>query len=408
MNKWLFCLVLLLPISLSAATRSGTVFTNTARIYGGPYVIDQTNVFLTAGSIYGLSALISTTNVYIGYPIFTLRIPFSITNLGNDADSNAQIFVELLSNNPGYAASAWNYSIEVSSVTQGTNYAIPYASFGEGAIFSFNLVVYIPADCPSGSSGFFRVIASTLSNTGHVAAQYTGYNLLNYGGIDTASNDIRININLPNQITSIFGTDGIDTINIFNGLYGLRRTKNSITLNLANAPFNLNSLYLWYAVDSLADGSFGPNTADTSVKMTTLSSKQFQGDIPGNALSKGSILSFVFEIDGVTYLTNLTYRLLDLGSQDNYQTVLMHNVIDYKSGDYLYIKLPDKLMGKEGKVYIFSISGDLVYIMSTGNLDQQILKWNGMDKTKAWVAKGMYFIVIDFADLKEVRKVYVK
>ncbi len=201
MNKILFCFLLLLPIFVySQPTRAGTVFTNIADVNASSYMSFQTNLSLTVGPIYGLSTLVSSSNYYIGYPAYQLRIPFSITNNGNDADSNAQISVEFLSNNPGYMGSNWEYSIEVSSVTQGTNYLIPYTNFGEGAVFNFNLVVYIPAACPIGSDGFFRVTVTTVSNSTHIAAPYTGYNGVSYGGSDVSSKDIQVHIIMPNQI----------------------------------------------------------------------------------------------------------------------------------------------------------------------------------------------------------------
>jgi len=403
-----FLLIFAYSFLYSQPTRAGTVFTNVVDINASTYMSFQTNLSLTVGPIYGLSELVSSSNYYIAYPAYQLRIPFSITNNGNDADSNAQIFVEFLSNNPGYMGTNWEYSIEVSSVTQGTNYSIPYANFGEGAIFNFNLVVYVPAACPIGSDGFFRVTVATVSNSSHIAAPYVGYNGISYGGNDVSSKEIQVHIIMPNQIRYVFATDGIDTIDVFNGTYGLRRSQNSIFVELYNDPFDPGSLYLWYAIDSMADGSIGPNPNDFSTPMRQVGTRQFRGDIPGNMLGQGTYVSFIFEIDGITYTTNWTYRLLSLGQQEGYETVIMNNIIDYKEDDYIYLKLPDKVMGKEGKVMIYSVSADHVITLLNGRADTQILKWNGKDKTGSWVAKGMYFIVVDFAEVKEVRKCFVK
>ncbi len=142
--------------------------------------------------------------------------------------------------------------------------------------------------------------------------------------------------------------------------------------------------------------------------MYQVGNRQFRGDIPGNMLGQGNYVSFIFEIDGITYTTNWTYRLLSLGTQEGYETVIMNNIIDYREDDYIYLKLPDKVMGKEGKVMVYSVSADHIITLLNGRADTQILEWNGKDKTGAWVAKGMYFIVVDFAEVKEVRKCFVK
>jgi hypothetical protein len=409
MSRWLFLFTFIIPLSLNALPSKGaSVFTNTMGLNLNGFFMGQTNLSLTVGTFYGLSPLVSSSSVYGAYPNFELKIPMSITNNANDADSNVQILVEFLSNNAGYSGSNWNYSLEVSSVTQGTNYSIPTASFGEGAIFNFNLVVYIPLVCLESSSGFLRVTAFTASNSNHIAAQYTGYNGLPYGGNASSSKVVQISISLPNQIVNLYAEDDIDRINLFNGLSGLRRSQNSFFVEFVNSPIDLNSVRLWYALDSIADGNIGPNTADNFISMKSITPKKYSGLIQEEMLKQGKILSFIFEIDGIAYLTNWTYKLLDLGAQDKYQSVLMHNIISYKTVDNILIKLPGILVGKEGKVNIYSISGDLVKVLLSGKADAQIIKWDGKDKAGTWVSKGMYFIVIDFADVKEVRKTYVK
>jgi hypothetical protein len=409
MSKWLFCFILLFPVCFfGAPSKSGSVFTNFATVNISGVNVSQTNFYLTVGSFYGLSSLYTSSKTNKGYPNNQVKVPFNITNFGNDADSNFQISAELLSNNTGYSGSLWNFYVEVGGTPHGTNYTVPFALFGEGAILNFNLVVNIPADCPVNSTGFIRVTAATASNTTHIAAPFTGYNGQSYGGIDSSSNDIKFNVALPNKIVNVLASDGIDTINKFNGVSGLRKSQNTVFVELESSPSNLNSVRLWYAVNSQADGNIGPNGSDKSTLMRYVKPKQFEGVIPGKDLENGTNATFVFEIDNITYMTNLIYKLLDLTSQEGYESVLMHNIISYKSDDSIYIKMPSKLMGKQGRVMVFSVSGDLVDTICSGVLNTQILKWDGKDRTKAWVSKGMYYIVIDFADVKEVRKTFVK
>jgi hypothetical protein len=412
MNKILVLILIMLVVSASygvQGTAAKTVFTNTATITGKYVPTQSSNVIFTVGSFYGLSSIYSFSNVYHGAPNYQIKIPLYITNLGNDADSNASINLQFISNNAGYVGSNWTYYIEASASNQGTNYNIPFTNFGEGAIIT-NLfaVVNIPLYCSVNSIGFFKVLGATLSNTGHIAAAYTGFNGLAYGGLAAVSNNLEIDVMVPNSVLSVIASDGVDTITKFDGSAGLRKAKNTITIELQNQPMFTNGVRLWFAVNSLADGSGGANSADKAVSMKNTAPKEYQGEIPESELENGNYLTFLVEVDTLNYLTNSAYKLLDLSKQGNYDTILMHNVMPYNSVENIFIKLPEKLIGKNGKVYLYSVSGDLVKVIFEGTLNDQVLAWDGKDKAGGTTAKGMYFIVVDFDATKEVRKVFIK
>lgn len=386
---------------------ANTVITNIADV-NGSFIGRQTNAFFTVQPVYGISPIYSVSNIYYAPPNATFRIPFSFTNNANDADGNAQVSVQFLSNNSGYAGSNWTYYIEVLGVNQGTNYSIPLADFGEGAIFSCNLVLQIPLFCLIGSEGFFNVSGSTSSNTGHVAAAYTGMDSIDYGGNSNSSKPLKVIVYAPNSIVALSASDGVDTITIFNGTKALRRSQNVITLQMGSNPIDYNNIYMWFDVDNTADGTGGPNFSDKQVQMKTESQRVFSAVIGETNISSGNFVSFMFEVDGVTYFASYSYVFSELGQQDEFETILMHNVIKQGSGESAYVKVPAKILGKTGKIQIYSVGGDMVKELLNGRLETQILKWDGMDRYGGQTSKGMYYIIFDFADLKEVRKLFVK
>lgn len=408
MNKRVItALFVLMAVSRMYGLSANTVVTNIATV-SGSFTGRMTNSVFTMQPVYGISSIYSVSNTYYAPPNATFRIPFSFTNNANDADSNAVVTVQFISNNPGYTGSNWNYFIEVLGVDQGTNYPIPLADFGEGAVFTCNLVLQIPLFCLIGSAGFFTISASTSSNTGHVAAAYTGMDTFDYGGNSNSSKMLKVNVFAPNSIASLSASDGVDTIVVFNGSKKLRRSQNVVTVQMASDPIDYNNVYMWFDIDNTADGTGGPNFSDKPVKMKTESQKTFSAVIGETNISSGNFASFLFEIDGVTYFGNYTYGFSELAKQDEFETILMHNVIKQGSGESIYIKVPGKILGKKGKIQIYSVGGDMVKEILNGTLETQILKWEGFDRFGGQTSKGMYYIIFDFNELKEVRKLFVK
>lgn len=200
----------------------------------------------------------------------------------------------------------------------------------------------------------------------------------------------------------------MDTILVFDGTKKLRKTKHTISMDLSNTPNDPSSVKLWVGTNSTVDG-LGPNNLnDFSINMTSTANISFQASIDESLLKPISYLSFLFEVDGVTYLTNLYYQLKDFGVQQGFQTLLLNNVIVPTGSDYIFLKLPESMMGNIGKIYIYSISGDLVLVLHQGTVTDLLMKWDGRDRNGDFVAKGLYFIVMDFNDLKEIRKVFIK
>ena len=131
----------------------------------------------------------------------------------------------------------------------------------------------------------------------------------------------------------------------------------------------------------------------------------FIGKIPSEYLKDVNFVSFLFEVDQLYYAGNYTYRLFDLHKQDNYQTVIMKNVIDDEKG---YIQIPAEAVGEEGRIEVYSIAGDRVRTILSGKADSQIYSWDGKDDNQVRVHTGTYFMIIAFPELREVRKFYVR
>jgi hypothetical protein len=409
MNKAVFFVLLLFCLAgMSYGISAYTPLTNRISVSGNNFISRSTNNVLTVGPIYGLAPVFSYSNVYYAPPSYTLKVPMAITNGANDADSNASFFVQFLSNESGYSGSNWSCYIELAGTNAGTNYDIPVALFGEGAIFNFNLAIVLPLIVSTNSVGFALVSAHTVSNTGHIAAVYTGMNGVVYGGSSNVTKQIKVNVSYPNHVDHLFASDGIDTITVFNGSKGLRRTAQTITVDYAAAPVDINTAQVWYDVDNTADGPGGANPNDKMVKMKLLSGNEFSAVIDDTYLGSGNILSFVLQLDGINYGYGSFYDLLSLASQDKYETVLLHNVIARGSGDLIYVNLPSKVLGKNGRILVYSVSRNLVATILNGTADRQMISWDGNDSDRKQVAKGLYYIMFDFTNLKEVRKVFVK
>lgn len=411
MSRIIVVLFLLAGLNSAFAARgtpAGTVFTNSVTITSLFMSNFTTNYILMVGSYYGLSAVSSISNLYTGFPNSIISIPLYLTNQGNDADSNVQYQVVSYSNSPGYTGSTPAYYFQDALSNYSSNYFIPFSVFGESAIYNNNLVVSVPVDANLMSTNYFTIVATTLSNSNHVAGFYNGYNAKTYGGFVSVTQNIVLVVLPKNKIMNILASDGIDTINVFNMSTGLRKSRNTIVMDTEKVPDNVNSLRLWYGIDGATDGPGVSNTSDTYVNMVYNGGKSFTGILPESVLSGGSYLTFLFQIDGAAYITNLSYKLYNLASQSGYSTVLMNNVLDYQSEGSFYIKLPDKVIGKSAKVKLYSIAGDLVRNIFEGTVDEQVLKWDTKDRLGSFLSKGMYFIVIEAGDVKEVRKIFVK
>jgi len=365
----------------AAGTPSGTVLSNISRMdfyyWGIPFTNYIMDTSLTMGSIYGIDGIYSLP-AYNGYPNYSVRIDLYMTNLGNDADNDADLFVSSFSNSPGYTASPWSYHFEVLSVNVGTNYSIPFALFGVGAVFHAVLVVDIPADAPTNSMGYFTIGGTTLSNSNHVAGTYTGYNGLPYGGKTQAGTMFTVRVIPPNRIVDLYASDAIDTIRLFDGTLYLRKIENFIYALLRNTPVRATTVNLWYAVDSLPDGP-GGNPDDASVPMIEISQNLYQAKIPESAVKSGNFTAFFLEIDGLNYITNFTYLLKGVYEQ-GYETIVMNNIIPPGSA---YIKLPDKTLGKPGKITVYSIAGDIVRHIFDGDIGNTLYGWDGTDDQRS-------------------------
>jgi hypothetical protein len=388
-----------------AQTKAETVITNISEIIGVGsgfgFNISETNYDFTVGRIYGISRIAGIPASYTARPLYQYRQAFRLTNLGNDADDLTEVSITSFSNNVGYNEADWIYSLEFMGVNVGTNFTIPPQYFGEGAIARIILVVDIPR-CDVESVGFITVSASTPSNDTRLVAIYDGFNGVQYGGHSYDEAELRIDLVMPNSIATVLATDDIDTINVFDGSRGLRRSQNKVLLQLGKAPDNISSVKLWVAKDTLAQGG-GEN--EGSYTMAPITSDSFIGKIPSEYLKDVNFVSFLFEVDQLYYAGNYTYRLFDLHKQDNYQTVIMKNVIDDEKG---YIQIPAEAVGEEGRIEVYSIAGDRVRTILSGKADSQIYSWDGKDDNQVRVHTGTYFMIIAFPELREVRKFYVR
>lgn len=397
-------LLLLFPLSVYGfqPTPSGTVLTNVARLSGVSLGISRqtfaTDASAVVRSVYGLGGIAGLTNAESS-PGMTARIDYYVTNEGNDADADARVFVSSYSNQPGYTGTAWTYHLEVGGADVGTNYAVPYVLFGEGAVLRATLVVGIPAGTPTNSLGYFTLAASTASNASHIPSVYTGYNGLVYGGRAYLEKQSVVRLLPPNRIISLYASDGIDTIRRFDNTASLRVSMNTITVVFETQPEDPSAAAIRY----LADGTVTPSTG-TRTAMNFLGSERFDVDIEESELAGHNFLSFLIESDGSFYDGGYVYSLRSLSDQ-GYETIVMGNIIG--PGGTGYIKLPGVCVGTEGTIEVYSIAGDRVKTILDGTVDKEIYSWDGTDDSGRTVSAGMYFMAVSAGGVREVRKFYV-
>lgn len=411
MNRVAFalCLALLFTGSVYAiqGTSAGTVLSNDASMNATVSGVPQSTLGFdpaaVVGQIYGLGGFGGLHNA-VGSPGLTLRTEVWITNNGNDADADARIFVTSYSNQPGYAWTPWSYTLEVNGAEVGTNFAVPYAIFGEGAILRVTLLVTVPANTPTNSIGYFTIAATTSNVTGHVAEFYTGYNGFEYGGTNRTEHAVEVRLIPPNRIIRLYAEDGIDTISVFDGSQALRKSMNSIYVEFASALQNPVEASIWFGLDTTADGA-GGSTGDEERTMEQLGSSFYRVRLLETELADRNAVSFLIEADGNYYDENYVYNLRNLSDQ-GFQTIIMGNVISPGETPG-YVKLPVELVGAEGSIEIYSIAGDRVRGLLDGIAEDQVYEWDGTDESGSIVEAGMYFMAIKFDNFREIRKFFV-
>lgn len=394
-------ILLLFKVFVFSDTPAGTVLSNGASfLASGVTGSVGMTPSLTVGAFYGLSGEVPDA-AYTTSPGAVFRIELSLTNEGNDADNTTEVEITSFSNLAAYPLSNWNCYLEVDGSDEGSLYAIPFTDFGAGAVFEFSVVIEVSGWTPTNDTAFLNLQARTSQTTSY----YTGLNSWVYGGVSNLTSSSVISLLPPNPLQTIRISDGIDSIywDDLDGSGRLRRTLHDYRIVFAQAPDDPSSVSLWYSAGGIADGPGG--AGDTEISLDWVSHGTFTLQLPEAALSDESTLSFLLEADSVYYNSGFIYQVVDLNDQ-GYETILMDNVIDENGTGY--IKLPEDLIGEEGEIRIFAVSGDEVFEILDGEIEDQIYEWDGCDERGRMCDSGIYFMVISSGSFNEVRKFYVR
>ncbi len=396
-------------------TPSGTVLSNPAKslatFFGSQYEFESTVESLTVGSIYGLSGF-NDPDDEMAYPGGVVRFSYEITNMGNDADDSAKVWISKPISSSG---KDWNAWIEINGVNVGTDYTIPVLYFGAGAVFKFDVALEVPTNAVQDEWAYVEVYAETISNASHIVGVYTGFNGYIYGGKDRVDDSGPSGLDPgdgahscvvvvpPNRVMEVKVSDGVEEKNITHSPATIRRLPQRLAVELRDAPSD--KVFAWLGFDSPTDGNGLSNTEDVRIEMHKLNG-WWVAEVPLRLISRVNRVYVAFEVDGVFYSEGWNYYVRDVYYQENFQTVIMNNVI--RKGEKVFIAVPTG-GGGEIRVEFYSIAGEKVK-SETVNAEPNskvVFEWDGIDDEGQRVSAGIYFAVIKTQEFEEVRQVAV-
>jgi len=84
---------------------------------------------------------------------------------------------------------------------------------------------------------------------------------------------------------------------------------------------------------------------------------------------------------------------------------LQKNLVNLSKQEKLIIRIPEKYIGLDGKIQIYTRNGLLIKEISEKLLNE--MTWDGTNSNGKKVGSGIYLIRITATDLKEVLKVVI-
>ncbi len=221
---------------------------------------------------------------------------------------------------------------------------------------------------------------------------------------------------VSNRITYIFATDGVHNATKLDGTENLGDNDVTVYIKLLYPPFS-GKADMYYDVNKQPDGSTNINTTDTKVELH-IENDKWVGVIPGDdsRITDNATVQFVFEIDGKLFYQTVTpstqaYRYIVKTYQYKETSNLFPNICypldDSKPKPTLLFKLDTD---GNVKVEVYDLKGDKVRTLvdeyrNAGT--QPPVKWDGKNDSGEIVGTGLYFVVLQYNDKKEVFKVIV-
>ncbi len=399
---WLVGLVCLTG-KLYAATSAGTIITNTVKVsYRNSFMTTNTNkTFATniQNPVTNLSMIIIKPSHSA-----TLRegetVTFShiVSNYGN-ATNTVQLLASSMqgfSNNIYYDTN--NNGILDASDLPATNDIRLSPEQAEAIIVE----VFVPVMNLSGIS------SDTITVSG-INKEITNLSVL-------GTTDYLTILPAANKIISILATDGVHQADKLDGTEYLGDLDVTVTIKLLYAP-TTDAIDMYFDVGDTPDGSTNGNNSDRKISMIKQADKWI-GVIPGDdpEIIHNVSVNIVFESEG-----NVIYRV-QTPSIEAFQYIVrsyqykekgnMLNSICYPLDDSKPYPTLLFSLDRPGKVKIevYDIKGDKVRTLVNEHRQAEIqapVIWNGKNDYNQVAGIGIYFITLQYDNIREVYKVLV-
>jgi hypothetical protein len=382
----------------AAKTPSGTGLTNVV-------TVTYSNL---AGTAYMRTA--AATNVVSDYIQFnvtsatayavigsTAALRFDIQSSNNFSDRfRVRILTNMVTSMTSVIYGDENYSGTLDSGDIRITNTQPVA---EGGIYTAFLRVVIPPSTPLGLTN--KVVVEVKSVRSNLMSNY----------VTRITNTI-ITFAPTNAVLSVSASDGQKVISDFGGAQYLNSSDVLVQITLDQVPKDANNVWLYYDVNHVPDGGFGPNTEDKAVKLVW-NGMAWQGIIPAHdpMLQDGVTVQFVVSVDYVVYDnagTPYKYQIRsrpDQGEGFNVFPTILDLRVDQQINILYEVKRKSRV-----RIDIYDLKGDLVRRYDEGTKapgQYGPIFWDGKNHAGMTVAVGMYFVTIRAEGLNQVRKVII-
>lgn len=218
-----------------------------------------------------------------------------------------------------------------------------------------------------------------------------------------------------NRVLSISAADGIHSAETLDGTEYLGDLDVTVTVNLLYAPLS-NQLELYYDIGATPDGSTGSNTEDRMIYMYQ-EEGQWKGVIPGTDLEiiHNTLVQFVLQSDGnVVYRSGIpdqtfSYRVrsYQYKTKGNLLNSICYPLDSSKPKPTILYQLKEP---GQVKIEVFDLKGDRIITLVDGFKGagiQDPVIWDGKNEANEIVGVGVYFITLQYEDIREVYKVLI-
>lgn len=333
-----------------------------------------------------LSGLHSYNNVNNAFPGSTVNLAHYI-NMAGSSNENKGVALRLGSIPSGITAELIRSGSSITNTS-------PIAS---GSSYDYQLRVTI-ADNYQGNS-----FSINITNTGSTNSSPFPYKVVVQHRFNVIHQDVMVD----------HATDGIHTINVFDGSQPLGNLKVKIFVRIQGMIVDSESVKIYYDMNVAPDGS-SPNVNNNRVISLTKEGNFWVGFISETdpEVKVGNIVNFIVSVDNNLYYNNgepWRYIIREYAVQkESEDTISVNNKINPSLGEkyYLIYKLNRKSFVN---ISIYNIRGELVRKLKNEevNIGKHFVEWDGRNDAGNLVAMGLYMACVQTSEYGDIRKIIV-